>query len=87
MNSAPCVHVSGTEQRRCAASPTSLYIQGRLCCQHTPHALAGEPEPSPTAVAATARRRGDTARPYTWQAVMFIHEWNLAARRRAERKG
>ena len=42
----PCGHYSRTDGRS-GATPTRLYLQGPRCKDHTPSALAGEPEPPP----------------------------------------
>ncbi|KAB2347313.1 hypothetical protein [Actinomadura rudentiformis] len=86
MSAEPCVHYSAARKRHCGHTPTNLFIQGRRCSQHTPCALAGMPEPSPAPVLPTTVPRSDIARPYGWQAVMFIHAWNESARQRAGKR-
>ena len=47
MNRGPasCTHYIGAEQRHCGATPATRHANWWACVDHTPAALAGQPEP------------------------------------------
>jgi hypothetical protein len=47
MNTGPamCTHFIGAEDRHCGATPARRYANWWACPDHTPAALAGQPEP------------------------------------------